>query len=97
MRIIAKRTLRVFWTQHPKPKAALEAWHQEVARADWAFPSAVKMHFRSVRILRDNRVVLNIAGIRYRLLVKINYPYRVIYIRFIGTHAPYDTVDLGVM
>ncbi|MDH5194510.1 MAG: type II toxin-antitoxin system HigB family toxin [Nitrospira sp.] len=97
MRIIAKRTLRVFWTQHPKAKSALEAWHQEVARADWATPSAVKMHFRSASILPGNRVVFNIAGNEYRLLVKINYPYRVVYIRFIGTHAAYDTVDLGVI
>ncbi|MBH0197350.1 MAG: type II toxin-antitoxin system HigB family toxin [Nitrospira sp.] len=93
MRIIAKRTLRRFWTRHPKAKGPLEAWHQEVARADWVSPSAVKAHFRSASVLPDNRVVFNIAGNQYRLIVKINYPYRIVYVRFIGTHAGYDAID----
>ncbi len=94
MRVIAKRTLRDFWKQHPKAKGPLEAWHQEVARADWATPSAVKSHFRSASMLQDNRVAFNIAGNQYRLIVKINYPYRVVYIRFIGTHTEYDAIDV---
>ncbi|MBS0151405.1 MAG: type II toxin-antitoxin system HigB family toxin [Nitrospira sp.] len=97
MRSISKRTLRVFWTQHPKAKGALEAWHQEVAGADLATPSAVKIRFRSASILPGNRVVFNIAGNQYRLLVKINYPYRIVYIPFIGTHAAYDAIDLGAI
>lgn len=56
-------------------------------------PSAVKFQFRSASVLADSRVVFNIAGNRYRLVVKINYPYRVVYVRFIGTHAEYDSVD----
>lgn len=71
----------------------MEAWHQEVARGDWESPSAVKARFRSISLLQDNRVVFNIAGNQYRLIVKINYPYRVVYIRFIGTHTEYDTID----
>jgi mRNA interferase HigB len=71
----------------------LEAWHQEVARADWASPSTVKAQFRSASMLRDNRVAFNIAGNQYRLIVRINYPYRIVYIRFIGTHADYDAID----
>ena len=94
MRIIAKRTLRDFWKQHPKAKGPLEAWHQEVTRADWSTPSAVKPQFRSASVLQDSRVVFNIAGNQYRLAVKINYPYRIVYIRFIGTHKDYDTVDI---
>lgn len=94
MRIIARRTLRNFWKRHPKAKGPLEAWHQEVAHADWASPSAVKAHFRSASILQGNRVVFNMAGNQYRLVVKINYSYRVIYIRFIGTHAEYDAIDV---
>lgn len=93
MRIIAKRTLRTFWKRHPKAKGPLESWHQEVARADWVFPSGVKSQFRSASVLQNNRVVFNIAGNQYRLIVKINYPYRIVYIRFIGTHEDYDTVD----
>lgn len=71
----------------------MEAWHQEVALADWSTPSEVKAQFRSARVLQDNRVVFNIAGNHYRLIVKINYSYRIVYIRFIGTHADYDAVD----
>lgn len=93
MRIIAKRTLRTFWKRHSKAKGPLEAWHQEVARADWATPSAVKAQCRSASVLQDNRVVFNMAGNQYRLIVKINYPYRIVYIRFIGTHADYDAID----
>lgn len=93
VRIIAKGTLRVFWKRHPNVKGPLEAWHQEVAHADWAAPSAVKAHFRSASVLPDNRVVFNLAGNHYRLVVKINYPYRVVYIRFVGTHGEYDAID----
>jgi mRNA interferase HigB len=94
VRVIAKRTLRVFWTRHPKAKGPLEAWHQEVAATDWATPSDVKNQFRSASLLRGNRVAFNIAGNCYRLVVKINYPYRVVYIRFIGTHTDYDAIDV---
>jgi len=94
VRIIAKRTLQDFWKRHPKAKGPLEAWHQEVAQADWASPSAVKAHFRSASVLQGNRVVFNVAGNQYRLVMKINYPYRVVYIRFIGTHAEYDAIDV---
>ena len=94
VRIIAKRTLRTFWKRHPKAKGPLEAWHQEVARADWATPSDVKAQFRSASMLQGNRVAFNIAGNHYRLIVKINYPYRVMYIRFIGSHTDYDTINV---
>lgn len=94
MRIIAKRTLRAFWKRYPKAKGPLEAWHQEVAHADWTTPSAVKSHFRSASMLQGNRVAFNIAGNQYRLIVKINYPYRIVYIRFVGTHAHYDAIDV---
>jgi mRNA interferase HigB len=93
VRIIAKRTLRTFWQRHPKAKGPLEAWHQEVARADWSTPSEVKAQFRTASVLQDNRVVFNIAGNQYRLIVKINYAYRVLYIRFVGTHIEYDAID----
>lgn len=94
MRIIARRTLRDFWKRYPKAKCPLEAWHQEVVHVDWASPSAVKSHFRPASILMGNRVVFNVSGNQYRLVVKINYPYRVVYVRYIGTHAEYDAVDV---
>ena len=94
MRIIAKRALRVFWERHPQAKGPLEAWHQEVARAEWAHPSAVKTQFNSASLLPDNRVVFNIGGNKYRLVVKINYPFHIVYVRFVGSHREYDQIDV---
>jgi mRNA interferase HigB len=64
-----------------------------VLKADWATPVAVKAQFRTASILKDGRVVFNLAGNKYRLVVWINYPYRVVYVRFIGTHRQYDAID----
>jgi len=69
------------------------AWYRHTLRADWALPAEVKADFRHASILRDGRVVFNIAGNKYRLVVWINYAFRVVYIRFIGTHAQYDLID----
>jgi mRNA interferase HigB len=93
VRIVAQKTLRDFWRRYPKAKGPLEAWHQEVARANRSTPSAVKRQFRSASVLQDKRVVFNIAGNQYRLVVKINYSYRIVYIRFVGSHKAYDAVD----
>ncbi|MBF0621186.1 MAG: type II toxin-antitoxin system HigB family toxin [Magnetococcales bacterium] len=96
MRIIAKRTLREFWESSPTfcdSKGQLEAWHSFVLKANWATPSDIKAEFRNASFLKGNRVVFNIAGNKYRLIVKINYQYRIVYIRFIGTHAQYDQID----
>jgi len=84
----------VFWARHPQAKGPLEAWHQEVARAEWAHPSAVKAQFSSASLLPDNRVVFNIGGNKYRLVVKINYPFRIVYVRFVGSHRAYDQIDV---
>jgi mRNA interferase HigB len=97
VRIIAKRTLRNFWKRYPQSKGPLEAWHQEAARANWSTPSAVNVQFRSASVLQDNRVVFNIAGNHYRLIVKINYSYRIVYIRFVGTHPDYDAIDASTI
>jgi mRNA interferase HigB len=94
VRIIAKRALRVFWERHPQAKGPLEAWHQEVARAEWAHPSAVKAQFNSASLLPDNRVVFNIGGNKYRLVVKINYPFHIVYVRYVGSHREYDQIDV---
>lgn len=97
MRIIAKRALRAFWKRHPQAKGPLEAWHQEVARAEWERPADTKAQFRSASFLGENRVVFNIGGNKYRLVAKINYPYRIVYVRFIGTHKAYDEIDAGTI
>ncbi|HEU6452261.1 MAG TPA: type II toxin-antitoxin system HigB family toxin [Gemmatimonadaceae bacterium] len=96
MRIIAKRTLREFWEAHPRNRPAktpLEDWYAQVRAADWESPADVKAQFGDASILRGSRVVFNIGGNRYRLVVRVNYPYRVVYVRFVGTHAEYDRID----
>ena len=93
MRIIAKKTLREFWRRCPDAEQALLSWYREVEAEDWDTPARIKAKYRSASIIGDNRVVFNIKGNRYRLVVKINYPYRVVYVRFVGTHAEYDAVD----
>jgi len=97
MRIISRRTLREFW-EIPRYKDAeqpLKAWFKTASEADWASPSDIKDIFRSASFVPDNRVVFNIAGNKYRLVVKINYPYRIMYIRFVGTHKQYDEINIG--
>lgn len=96
MRIIALSTLKAFWDKdpaHQKAKQPCLAWYQAALKADWASPSDVKADFRSASILKDGRVVFNIKGNDYRLVVWINYDYRIVYIRFLGTHAQYDQID----
>jgi len=97
MRIIAKRTLREFWSLNPNyadSQGPLEAWHEEVLKVSWENPQEVKKQFRNASVLKNSRVVFNIKGNDYRLVVKINYPYQIVYIRFIGTHKQYDLIDV---
>jgi len=96
MRVIAVSTLKAFWTDHPEFQDAegpALAWYRDVLKADWSKPGAVKAQFGNASILRDGRAVFNIGGNKFRIVVWINYPYRVVYIRFIGTHKQYDAMD----
>ena len=95
MRIIAKKTLREFWERHPAAKGSLLAWYREVEREDWAKPADVKAKYGTASIVDSERVVFNIKGNDYRLVVRIHYAYRIVYVRFVGTHADYDNVDVG--
>ena len=94
MRIIAKRTLREFWERFPDAEESLLAWFREAEKADWATPAKVKEQYRNASIVGDNRVVFNIKGNDYRLVVKFNYKYRVGYVRFVGMHAEYDKINV---
>ena len=93
MRVIALSTLKAFWTSNKDSESPLKEWYRAAVKADWNSPAAVKDKFGTASILKDGRVVFNIAGNKYRLVVWINYPYRVVYIRFVGTHAQYDDID----
>ncbi|HEY7297653.1 MAG TPA: type II toxin-antitoxin system HigB family toxin [Xanthobacteraceae bacterium] len=93
---MAVSTITAFIRQSPSYADAhdhLMAWVRQVKAADWKAPPDVKRDIRTASILRDGRAVLNIAGNKYRIVVWINYPYRVVYIRFIGTHRQYDSID----
>lgn len=96
MRIIAKRTLREFWESTPEyqdAQASLEAWHEEASRAAWQTPQEIKAQYRSASILKNSRVVFNIAGNKYRLIVAIDYGRQACFVKFIGTHKHYDAID----
>jgi mRNA interferase HigB len=96
VRVIALSTLKVFLNRslaHADAREPVMAWYRQVKGMDWASPAAVKRSVRSASILQDGRVVFNLAGNKYRIVVWINYPYRVMYIRFIGTHRQYDKID----
>lgn|SRR5690348_5194889 len=95
MRIISVGRLKAFWEQpgHRDAEQALRAWVKVVRAAGWRNPTEIKRMFNSADILRDGRVVFDISGNKYRLVVWINYDYGVIYVRFIGTHRQYDAID----
>lgn len=95
MRIIALSTVKAFLNRGGDVSDAREplmAWFRQVKQSDWAKSADVKRDVRSASILRDGRVVFNIAGNKYRVVVWINYPYRVVCIRFVGTHRQYDAI-----
>lgn len=93
MRIIARKTLRDFGTRHPQARQPLDDWYRLVNRSEWQTPSDIKLLFRTADFLPDNRVVFNIGGNDYRLVAKVEYRFRAVYIRFLGTHAEYDKID----
>ncbi len=96
MRIISRKTLRLFWEkpEYAEAEQPLKAWFKEASNADWASPAAIKAAFGNASIVGNNRVVFNIGGNKYRLVVRVNYPYRVMYVRFVGTHAQYDRINV---
>lgn len=97
MRIIALKTLRLFWEQHPDAQQALQAWYRDAKRATWNTPADIKNVYRNASIVGHNRVVFNIRGNQYRLVVAVNYPQGIAYIRFIGTHQDYDKIDVATI
>lgn len=93
MRVIAKRTLQDFWIKHADYEEQLKAWYRETEKAQWKNINALKKEYPSASILKDNRIVFNIKGNTYRLIVKFNFDHQIGWIRFIGTHAEYDKID----
>src|SRR5712692_2247430 len=96
MRIISRKTLRRFWEkpEYRDAEQSIKTWFSEASKADWASPVEIKAAFGNASIVGNNRVVFNICGNKYRLVVRVNYPYRVMYVRFVGTHAQYDRINM---
>ncbi|WP_208431889.1 type II toxin-antitoxin system HigB family toxin [Bartonella bovis] len=97
MKIIKVSTLQTFWVQHPDAEQPLKAWIDEAKNAQWCSPHDIKEKYKNTSILKNNRVVFNIKGNDYRLIVSIFYPAGWLYIKFIGTHKQYDTIDANTV
>jgi mRNA interferase HigB len=97
VRIIARKSLREFWERHPDAEQALKAWYHDAKQAEWTSPYDIRQMYATASIVANNRVVFNIRGNHYRLVVAINYAYQVVYIRFIGTHPEYDQIDAATI
>ena len=95
MRILSLPTLRNFYErpEYADSKEPLLTWHGHVLKAKWQTPADVKADFGTASILKDGRVVFNIAGNKYRLVTFINYPYGIVFVKFVGTHKQYDAID----
>ena len=93
MRIIARKTLRDFWTKHADAEQPLKAWFHEARIADWKSFTDIKARYPSADLLPGNRVVFNIKGNTYRLVVLLHFNTCILFIRFIGTHAAYARID----
>jgi len=96
MRVIAKKTLRKFWVQkrYADSQGPLEAWHDEACSASWNTPQDIKDWYGSASFVGSNRVVFNIGGNKYRLVVEIQYAAKIVWVKFVGTHAQYDKINV---
>lgn len=97
MRVIALRALRTFWEQHPDVESALQAWYHDVKQAAWRTPEDIKRVYRNASFVGNNRVVFNIKGNDYRLVVAVQYQHGIVFIRFVGTHQDYDRVNVATV
>ncbi|HET6599421.1 MAG TPA: type II toxin-antitoxin system HigB family toxin [Burkholderiaceae bacterium] len=97
MRVISRPKLAAFWQQHPASRQALQGWLEDARRAQWTSPQDIKRGYASVSFVAGNRVVFNIKGNDYRLVVAVAYRYRALYIKFVGTHAQYDAINAATV
>ncbi len=97
MRIIARKALIEFWENHANSRQPLQAWYSDVKSANWNTPSDIKSVYGNASFIENNRVVFNIKGNKYRLIVVIQYEHSIVYIRFIGTHKEYDNIDAATI
>ena len=92
--MLSRKTLREFWVKHPDAEAALAAWFKEAERAAWSKPADIKKQHATASFVGNDRVVFNIRGNRYRLVVSVKYAFKIVYVRFVGTHEEYDAIEV---
>jgi len=97
VRVISKKILREFWQKNNDCEEQLKAWFREADKGTWKNFNELKMDYPSASIIEDNRVVFNIKGNKYRLIIRINFKYQILWIRFIGTHAEYDKINANTI
>ncbi len=93
MRVISRKALRKFWEKHPDAQQSLQAWHIDVKHSTWKKPADIKSVYQTASFLPNNRVVFNIKGNQYRIIVVVEYRHGNVFIRFVGTHQEYDRID----
>jgi mRNA interferase HigB len=94
---MSRRTLRAFWDVHPRAEGPLRTWYALVSKAAWDGPADIRSMFNSADFVADNRVVFNIGGNKFRLVVRVSYEHKRILVKFVGTHAAYDSIDPGIV
>jgi len=97
MKVIAVGTLRIFWERHPDAEQPLKAWYDEARHAVWSTPQDIRNRYASASFVGHNRVVFNIKGNDYRLIVAVAYRFQAIYIKFVGTHTEYNRIDAATV
>lgn len=97
MRVIAISTLRAFWTKHSDAQTPLMAWYALASRSQWRSPSDIKEAYRNASFTANNRVMFNIKGNDYRLVVLVRYDKGLLFVKFVGTHAQYDKIDASTV
>jgi mRNA interferase HigB len=97
MRIISRAVLSAFWAQHPDAEQPLKAWYEEASHAQWTSPQDIKDLYRHASFRPNRRVVFNIKGNDYRLVVAVAFRFQAIYIKFVGTHAEYDKINVDTV
>jgi mRNA interferase HigB len=97
MRIISRKTLREYWDLHPEARQPLQTWYDDVRHAEWHTPADIRNVYRNAALMANDRVVFNIKGSNYRLIIAIHYAHGILYIRFAGTHRDYEKIDAATI
>ncbi len=93
MNVVARRALVDFWTRHPRARGPLTAWYALARAAEWKGPQDIRDQFNTADFVGDNRVIFDIGGNNYRLVVRVSYPFKQVLIKFVGAHDDYDRID----